>query len=283
MQKVLTFTFAALLALPLFAQAPALQLPAVSQHASVTQTVGLTDITITYSRPGVKGRQIFGGLVPYGQVWRTGANTATQFVVSNDVTIEGQKLPAGTYSLHTIPTADSWTIVFNSVANQWGSFNYDAAKDALRVVVKPVKAPVFAEWLTFDFPSISTDTATVVIRWADVVVPFHINTNTTALVMEKARAAVAAAKADDWSTPNRAGTFALDNGALDEAQQWSDAAVKAQENLSTLWLRARILAARGRRADAVRAGELALAKATDKDNKNLLDAIRAQVAGWKAK
>src|SRR5436189_249966 len=112
---------AALLAFPVAAQ---LKLPAVSQHASVTQTVGLTDITITYSRPGVKGRTIFGGLVPYGQVWRTGANLATQFAVSTDVMVEGQKLPAGTYSLHTIPGRDLWTIIFNKDAGQWGSFSY---------------------------------------------------------------------------------------------------------------------------------------------------------------
>jgi hypothetical protein len=281
MRKLAIFTIAALLALPVFAQAPALQLPAVSQHASVTQTVGLTDITITYSRPGVKGRTIFGGLVPYGQVWRTGANTATQFVVSTDVTIEGQKLAAGTYSLHTIPTADSWTLVFNNVANQWGSFNYDPAKDALRVTVKPEKSPVFTEWLTFDFPRLSTDAATVVLRWADVMVPFHIGTNTTANVLAKARAAVAAAKPDDFMTPVRAGIFAMENGALDEAQQWSDAAVKAQENLTTLWLRARILQKRGRTADAIRTGELALSKKTDKDNKDFAAEVRKQIDSWK--
>jgi hypothetical protein len=282
MRKLAIFMTAALLALPMFAQAPpAVQYPAVSQHASVTQTVGLTDITITYSRPGVKGRTIFGGLVPYGQVWRTGANTATQFAVSTDVTIEGQKLPAGTYSLHTIPTADSWTLVFNSVANQWGSFNYDASKDALRVTVKPMKSPVFTEWMTFDFPRISTDEAVVVLRWADVMVPFHVNTNTTATVMTKAAAAVAAAKPEDWQTPNRAASFALDAGNLDQARIWNDAAVKAQENLSTLWLRARILSARGRKADAIRAGELALSKKTDKDNKDLVAEIQKQVEGWK--
>jgi hypothetical protein len=281
MRKLAIVTISALLVLPLFAQTPALQLPAVSQHASVTQTVGLTDITITYSRPGVKGRTIFGGLVPYGQVWRTGANTATQFVVSTDVTIEGQKLPAGTYSLHTIPTADQWTLVFNTVANQWGSFNYDAAKDALRVTVKPMKSPVFTEWLSFDFPRISTDEATVVLRWADVMVPFHIGTNTTALVLEKASAAVAAAKPEDWQTRVRAGTFAMENGQLDQAQTWSDAAVRANENMTTLWLRARILQKRGRTADAITAGELALAKKTDKDNKDLATEIRKEVDAWK--
>lgn len=133
-----------------------LRLPRPGQWASVTQTIGVTDLTISYSRPGVKGRAIFGEapkdtyakgeatlddqnkrpagmpIVPYGHIWRTGANEATQFVVSDDVTINGRKLPAGSYSLHTIPGKDEWTIIFNSTANQWGSFNYDPAKDKLR-------------------------------------------------------------------------------------------------------------------------------------------------------
>ncbi|PYQ58291.1 MAG: hypothetical protein DMF58_15905, partial [Acidobacteria bacterium] len=121
------------LALPLTAQqqqAPQLRTPRASQKQVVTQTVGFTDITINYSRPGVKGRQIWGALVPYDKVWRTGANEATTITFSDDVTVNGQPLPKGTYSLHTIPSKDEWTIVFNTTANQWGSFNYDPAKDA---------------------------------------------------------------------------------------------------------------------------------------------------------
>jgi len=275
--KIIKFlAIAALVALPAAAQ---LKLPAVSQHASITQTVGLTDITIIYSRPGVKGRAIFGGLVPYGKVWRTGANLATQFVVSTDVNVEGQKLPAGTYSFHTIPGPDQWTIIFNKDAGQWGSFSYDQAKDALRVTVKPEKAPM-TEWMSFDFPQISTDSATVVIRWADVAVPFTVNANTTANVMASARAAVAAAKADDWQTPYRSGTFALENGQMAEAKQWSDAAVKTNENLSTLWLRARIQQKEGHTAEAKKTGELALSKQTDKDNKDFVGEIKKQMAGW---
>ncbi|HZS12158.1 MAG TPA: DUF2911 domain-containing protein, partial [Nitrospirales bacterium] len=94
------------------AQAPQIQMPRVSPKSSLMQTVGLTDVTITYSRPGVKGRQIWGALVPWDKVWRTGANEATTFTVSDDVTINGQRLPKGTYSLHTIPGKDQWTIIF---------------------------------------------------------------------------------------------------------------------------------------------------------------------------
>src|SRR5438093_9057197 len=155
----------ALIAFPLAAQqtpAPQLRTPRASQKQVVTQTVGFTDVTITYSRPGVKGRPIWGALVPYDKVWRTGANEATTISFSDDVTINGQALPKGTYSLHTIPGKDEWTVVFNNTANQWGSFNYDPTKDALRVKAKPQAAP-FAEWMTFEIPSVSPDQATVAI------------------------------------------------------------------------------------------------------------------------
>src|ERR1700704_2759293 len=132
--------------------------PRPSPKASVMQTIGVTDVTITYSRPGVKGRTIWGDplpeqagpkgapIVPWGHAWRTGANEATQFVVTDDVFINGQKLAAGSYSLHTIPTKDEWTIIFNSDANQWGSFRYDPAKDTLRVKVKPEWVSESKEW-----------------------------------------------------------------------------------------------------------------------------------------
>ncbi|HEX3583768.1 MAG TPA: DUF2911 domain-containing protein [Thermoanaerobaculia bacterium] len=269
---------AALIALPAAAQ---LKLPAVSQHAVVSQTVGLTDITITYSRPGVKGREIFGGLVPYGKVWRTGANQATQFAVTTDVEIEGKKLPAGTYSLHTIPGPSAWTVIFNKDAGQWGSFSYDEAKDALRVTIKPEKAAHSAEWLEFHFPKISTDSATLMIRWADVAIPIRIDTNTTANVIASAKSAIAAAKADDWQTPYRAGTFALENGKMTDAKEWSDAAVKKNENLSTLWLRARIEQKEGHTAEAIKTADLALSKQTDKDNKDFVGEVKKQIAEWK--
>lgn len=278
MKAIQYLAAAALIALPAAAQ---LKLPAVSQHAVVMQTVGLTDITITYSRPGVKGREIFGGLVPYGKVWRTGANQATQFAVTTDVDIEGKKLPAGTYSLHTIPGPNEWTIIFNKDAGQWGSFSYDEAKDALRVTIKPEKAAHSAEWLEFHFPKISTDSATLMLRWADVAIPIKIDTNTTANVLASAKTAIVSAKPDDWQTPNRAATFAFENGKMAEAKEWSDIAVKKNENLSTLWLRARIEQKEGHTAEALKTADLALSKQTDKDNKDFVGEVKKQIAEWK--
>lgn len=275
---VLLLAVVVLVVIPVGAQT--LQLPRVSQKGVVSQTIGLTDVTVTYFRPGVKGRQIWGGLVPYDKVWRTGANEATTIAFSDDVTIEGKPLPKGTYSLHTIPTAGEWTVVFNGVANQWGSFSYDAAKDALRVSVKPQKAP-FTEWLTFDFTSVSTDAATLAIRWADLAVPININAGTTAKVMATLRTAVAAAKPDDASTPMRAASFAFDNGLNEDASRWLDASLKISQTMSSLWLKARMEQKAGHIADAVRYGGMAFAKKTDKDNADLAAEIRRQVDGWK--
>jgi hypothetical protein len=150
--------------------------PRVSPNAAVSQTIGTTEVRITYGRPQVKGRTIFGELVPYDEVWRTGANEATTFSVSSDVTIEGESLSAGTYSLYTIPGTDNWTIIFNNVANQWGT-NYDQSKDALRVEVTP-ESTSSREMLTFLFEDVTDTSGTCVLHWADMRVPFEIQVST---------------------------------------------------------------------------------------------------------
>ena len=282
MRNALAVAFlSAATALPMLAQqGPAFKTPRVSPRQVLTQTVGLTDVTITYSRPAVKNRPIWGGLVPYGQVWRTGANDATTIAFSDDVTINGQPLPKGTYSLHTIPGKDEWTLAFNKTANQWGSFTYDAAQDALRVKVKPQAAPM-TEWMVFDVPDLASDKATFEIRWEKLAVPFTVGTNTNEKVLADARAAVAAAKADDWRTPMRAAQFADDAGvAKEESWKWLDASVKINENINNLFLKARMQARAGNRAAAIKTAEMAIAKATDKD-KEEVEEIRKNIAVWK--
>lgn len=139
-----------------------------SKNGYAAGTIDGVEISIAYGRPNVKGREIFGGLVPYGKIWRTGADEATTISFSGDVTIEGQALAAGTYSLFTIPGEETWDIVFNSVADQWGSYNYDAGKDALRVSVTPA-ASEFTEELTFGIGD-----GKVGLHWADLGVAFSV-------------------------------------------------------------------------------------------------------------
>jgi len=146
-----------------------------SPNAAVSQTIGTTEVRITYGRPSVNDRTIFAsdGLVPYGDVWRTGANEATTISFSSDVTVQGESLSAGTYSVYTIPGEESWTIIFNDAANQWGT-EYDESEDVLRVEATPESAPQ-REMMMFYFREVSDSSGTCVLHWADVQVPFTIS------------------------------------------------------------------------------------------------------------
>jgi hypothetical protein len=302
----------ALVALAAVANAQ-LRTPRPSQKASVMQTVGVTDITITYSRPGVKGRTIWGDppagaaagaatlddartraanavIVPYGHVWRAGANEATQFAVTDDVLINGQPLKAGTYSLHAIPGREEWTFIFNSDAGQWGSFTYDEKKDVLRVKAKPQTTAETQEWLQYTFDPVGENSARVNIRWEKLTVPFTVEVkDVKALAVEKARAAVASAKADDWRTPLQAANYVFVNNITasnDEAMQWLEKSIKTKETFGNLYTKARVLAGLGKNADAVAAAEKALqiAKAPNSgvDAPSIAD-IEKRMAEWKSK
>lgn len=269
-----------------------LRLPLPSQNASVKQTIGVTDVTITYSRPGVKGRTIFGdppagaaakgeasldgqttglngtALVPYGHMWRTGANTATQFVVSDDVFVNGQPLAAGTYTLHSIPRKDEWTYIFNGTVNPAGSATYDPRKDLLRIKAKPQWVAESQETLIFVFDPAVDNTATVSLRWEKVRVPFTIEVkDMPALVISKARVSVAAAKTDDWSTPYRAALYANRNKAVDDANRWFEQSLKAvdvsiavKETFQNLTGKANILLEMGRKAEGLLIADQAITR-----------------------
>lgn len=152
----------------------------ISPKAEVKQTIGLTDVTISYSRPGVKNRKIWGGLVPYNKVWRAGANEATKISFSTDVTVNGKKLPAGSYGFFVIPTPKEWTVIFNKVADQWGAFQYNEAEDAYRFKVMP-KTTAFEEWLEYTFSDMKVDakgnnSAVINLIWGKLKLPFTVET-----------------------------------------------------------------------------------------------------------
>jgi hypothetical protein len=238
-------------------------------------------LTITYSRPGVKGRKIWGDapaaaatgtatlddarsrvkdapIVPYGHVWRAGANEATTFAVTDDVMINGQKLAAGTYSLHTIPGKDEWTIIFNSDAGQWGSFSYDEKKDALRVKAKPEMVADTQEWLAYEIPNVGTNSARVVLRWEKVAVPFTVEVpNVDALMRTKIDAAVTA-NPTEWRIPLQvAGQYANDE-KWDEALKWVDQSIKIKATFQNLSAKARLLFAAGRKDEAFAVADQAI-------------------------
>lgn len=288
-----------------------LRLPRASPKASVTQTIGVTDVTIVYSRPAVKGRKIWGDwpvevageatldnqntrpagapIVPYGHIWRTGANEATQFTVTDDVLINGQPLAAGTYSLHTIPGKDDWTIIFNTVAQQGGSFEYDAKKDALRVKTKPAMSDHLHEWLDISLDPAKDNSMVATIKWEKVSVPFTIEVKDVAAVtVAKARGVVAAAKADDWATPFQAANYAKANKAADDAAKWYEQAlraideqIKTKPSFQNLARRANTLLNAGRTQEGIAAAEKAVeaGKAEKADTSGLEKRIADLKAG----
>src|SRR3989441_1394003 len=165
------------------AQSFVLDLPRPSQRAQITQRVGITDVTISYHRPLVNNRKVWDALVPYGKVWRAGANENTTITFSDPVTIEGKPLPKGAYGLHMIPGENEWTVIFSKSSTSWGSFTYDQAEDALRVAVKPQPAE-FHEALTYDFDDPKPDSSVVTLRWERLAVPFKVGVNVKEIVAQ---------------------------------------------------------------------------------------------------
>lgn len=289
-----------------FAQQPQVQIKPLrpSQKASVMQTIGVTDVTITYSRPGVKGRTIWGDalptqtatgeatlddqtkrpkeavIVPYGHIWRAGANEATMFVVTDDVLINGQPLKAGTYSLHAVPGKDEWTIIFNNDAGQWGSFQYDDKKDALRVKTKPQPASENQEWLMYSFDPVSENSAQVNIRWERLRVPFTVEVKDVKAVWRaRADALIASNPTNEVLPLQVAQTYAGDK-KFDEALKFVDQSIKVKETFRNLSAKANILWLAGKKAEALAAADAAVAKG--KADKVDTAPFEKRVAGWKS-
>jgi tetratricopeptide (TPR) repeat protein len=245
------------------AEAQITGLPKVSQAASLTQTIGVTTVTVTYHRPGIKGRTIYGGLVPYDQVWRAGANENTTVSFSHPVKVEGQDLAAGTYGLHTIPTETDWTVIFSNDHLSWGSFFYDQTADALRVSVPAIDNEL-TEWLEFGFSDLSGDSALLELRWAGKRIPIRIDVQTHALTLEKLRNDLKALPAFFWWGWRDAANYCLQNNInTEEALGWIDRSIGMQENANNLVIRAGLLEQAGRSEEAVQTQNRALAIANE--------------------
>jgi tetratricopeptide (TPR) repeat protein len=239
-----------------------LDLPRASQHASVSQRVGITDITIDYHRPLVNGRKVWGALVPYGQVWRAGANENTTITFTGPVTIEGKPLERGTYGLHMIPSEDQCTVIFSRNSTSWGAFTYKQAEDALRVTVKPQPA-AFHEALTYDFDQVKPDSAVVTLAWDKVSIPFTVGVNVKEVVAESLHKQLRGLAQYSWDGWEDAANYLLDSKVhLDEALQYEDNSIQNEERFENLLTKSKILAALDRKEEATKFREKALARAT---------------------
>src|SRR5438105_6073781 len=238
-----------------------LNIPRVSQRGTVSQRIGLTDITITYHRPAVGGREIWGKTVPYGKVWRAGANENTTITVSSDVSVEGKPLAAGTYGLHTIPDKDQWTVIFSKNSTSWGSFSYDEKEDALRVNVKPHAAEPF-ELLTYTFEEIKPDSATATLRWEKLAVPLHVSVDVKALVLRSIKNELRSVGGFTWGGYDEAAQWCLDNNYnLEEALKWEETSIQGEPRFENWETKSRILSAMGKKDDADKALTTAFEKA----------------------
>lgn len=229
--------------------------PAPSPSATFEQRVGLTDITLNYSRPGVKSRTIFGDLIPYDKLWRTGANMATKIEFSDDVKIEGKALKAGAYALFTIPGKDKWTIIFNSNYNQGGTAQYKESEDVLRVTVTPEKMAEKIETLTLDINDITNSSAKLWILWENTAVPVQIDVDVDAIVMADIQKALdPASNAGNYFAA--ASYYYNTNRDLDQALEWINKSIDlGNKQFWVVHLKANILKKKGDCTAAIQAAE----------------------------
>ena len=231
-------------------QAIELKLPTISQRSIITQRLGLTDITINYCRPLVNGREIWGKAVPYGKVWRAGANENTTISFTDDVSIEGKPLSAGTYGLHTIPTADQWTIIFSKNSTSWGSFSYNESEDALRVTVKPHPTE-FTEALAYTFDDPKPDSVLATLRWEKVAVPFRISADENAIVLRSIQNQLRNTGGFTWAGYDEAANWLIDtNQNLDQAMKSENQSIQIEERFENLLGKSQILEAQGKKEEA---------------------------------
>jgi hypothetical protein len=249
---------ACLLAAVSWAQSFVLDLPRQSQHAQVTQRVGITDITISYHRPLVNGRKVWGGLVPYGQVWRAGANENTTIKFSDPVTIEGKALDRGTYGLHMIPGADEWTIIFSKNSTSWGAFTYDRGEDALRVTVKP-QASEMHEALTYDFDQVKADSTVAMLEWEKVAVPFKIGVDVHGVVEASLKKQLRGLSQYTWMSWDDAANYLLaEKVALDDAATYANKSIETEDRFDNEMTKSKVLLALNRKDEAAAAEKRAL-------------------------
>lgn len=238
-----------------------LNLPDVSQAAVIKQRIGLTDVKVTYHRPLVNGRKIWGGLVPLGEVWRAGANENTTVEVSSDVTVEGKPLGKGTYGLHMIPTADTWTIIFSNMSTAWGSYTYDQKEDALRVTVKP-RPTEMEEALEYEFEDLKPESATLTLKWEKLAVPVKFGVSPEA-TLANIRGQMRGDAQYQWQAPMQAAEFCLTHKLnLDEALKWVNLSIQNEERFENLTAKADLLKAMNKPEDAKKTWDQALAKTT---------------------
>lgn len=255
-----------------------IKLPKPSPGASVKTEVGTTPVVIDYHRPGVKGRKIWGELVPFGQVWRLGANQATTITFADAVKVEGKDVPAGTYGLFAIPTAEKWTLILNKNPQQWGAYYYKPEEDLLRFDVKP-QTGAMTEWLEFHITPAGPGKAVVEMVWENLRVPFTVQTDVDTVVWKSIDETLAGTP--DWAAYQTAAHYALQKGKrLDDAMTWVDKSIALQESFWNHETKAKLLQKAGKTAEALRHLDKAMTLAQGKAPKEYVEGLEKVKAEW---
>lgn len=281
--KKLTFLLVALLAATTILQAQ-IKTPAPSPVAKLTQEVGLTNVTIEYSRPSSKGRKIFGDLVPYNEMWRTGANASTKVTFGDDVMAGGNKLPKGTYALYTIPGEKTWTIIFHKNLTYWGTGgkDYKVEDDACRFEVPVQSAGVSVESFTIDVNNIKNNGADIILSWENtrVVIPFTSDTDTKVLADIKAQ--MSGPSANTYYQAAR--YYYEEKKDMAQALVWINSAMeKGGEKFWMMRYRALILAEMGRYKEAIEAATKSSEMAKADDNADYPRMNEKNISEWRTK
>ncbi|GAB2783940.1 DUF2911 domain-containing protein [Rhabdobacter roseus] len=219
-----------------------IQTPQPSPAATISQAVGLGKVTVEYSRPALKGRTMFGTQVPYGKVWRTGANKITNLILSDEMLVNGQKVAAGTYGLFTIPNQNEWTIILSKDANIWGAYTYKPENDVLRFNVKAQKLAKPEEYFTIEFTDFTASETAVAIRWENVQAKFSIKHDSEAKILAEIQEKTTASDANIGTLSAAANYYYDTNRDLKKAYEWATKVVEQDQKYWTYYLRGKIAA-----------------------------------------
>jgi hypothetical protein len=275
MRRLVIAAFAACLGLA--ARQTAVKPFQASPAASVSQDLGLSTVKIDYHRPGVKGRKIFGGLVPFGQVWRAGANEATTIAFSDPVEVDGHPLPAGAYAFFAIPGPDQWTLIFNKVARQWGAFSYQPAQDALRIQARPRTGPM-EEWLAYGIRVAGPDSLRVELAWDTTAVGFEVGLKAHDRYWAYLEKTLAGAGPEEWQPLNQGANYCLQSGThLDQGMAWVERSIQIRPGYRNLSLKAQLLRLTGHPREASALLEQAIAAGAAGQ---ALDELKALQGEW---
>lgn len=244
-----------------------INMPQASPAAVVSQKMGLTDVSIEYSRPSMRGRKIFGELVPYGEVWRAGANAATILTFSTEVKIEGKSIPAGSYALYAIPGKSEWTIILSSNTKLWGAVGYSQEDDVLRVKVKPGKTSQRYETLEINFVDMTDTGASVAIKWENTRVKFRIETEVDAIVMAQIKELVIDQQPKNPGLYYQAANYYFTNNKdMNLAYDWITKSVNDDPKYWTMHLKAKIELALGKKTEALESARKSMEMAKEAKN-----------------